>query len=112
MPQTTSKEPWISPLAKAEDEDRWTHVLSRLHERHGVVCNATDLVRFETRIKLAEAQRIAEQPYPVIYPQFESEDTQRGKQYWLAKKADASFALVVDKPTMKIVSVRAKPETT
>lgn len=112
MPQPEVKStPWVSPLAKADDEDRWTHVLSRLNERAGVICNATDLVRFEARIRLAEGQRAVGQPYPIVFPQFAQEDEQRGKQYWRASMGGVSWDFVVDKSTLKIISVRAKPET-
>lgn len=107
MPLLADKKTWSSPWACVPDQDRFGHVLSRLEERCGVVCEKADLERAEARIRRSEAQRVAGQPYPVIFPQFVSEDAERDKLIWSATLKGNRCLLVVDKPTLKIVSAAA-----
>lgn len=107
MPLLADKKTWSSPWAYLPDDDRFGHVLSRLEERCGVVCDKADLERSEGRIRRSEAQRVAGQPYPIIFPQFVSEDAERDKLIWSATLKGNKCLLVVDKPTLKIVSAAA-----
>lgn len=109
MTPPKDSKPWSSPWASKLDTERFLHVLDRLEERCGVVCLIADLERAEGRIGRSEAQRVAGQPYPLIFPQFVSEDLERNKLMWSATIKGVKCLLVVDKPTMKIVSAAAFP---
>lgn len=99
------------PIALADDVSRLAHVRRMLRLRRGIELDIDAIAQIEKKIHFCQTKREINQAYAPVLPRclaFKKTVLFR-RQYWHVKIDSKPVVFVVDRPTMKIISVWKRP---
>lgn len=100
------------PYAVWPDDRRFSHVAKRLRERSNLSVTDGTLAKIEQKIRWCQARLERKESYSPILPQrlrWKKTPTLR-RHYWRVLINGTPVVLIVDRPTMRIISVERPPK--
>lgn len=99
------------PIALLPDEQRFDRVRRRLFQRTEIDVGAEVVASVERKIQWCESKNEARLPYAPVLPQKtkSAKGPRFKRQYWRSILLSKSVTWIVDRPTMRIISVLRPP---